>query len=157
PTAAQDEDSTWSAAEVIREAGLSALVEKDYASARERFEAAAEQYRAAAEAVDRRIQELLQAARRRIEAHDFEECRVLAGKVLALVPDQLEARGLILEAERGASRRAILAAGYEAARETLASGDFQGAIDALTRLVEEEPDCERAHHLLRDARAMVVE
>src|SRR5262245_6763481 len=157
PTAAQDEDGAWSAAEVIREAGLSALVEKDYASARERFEAAAEQYRAAAEAGDRRIKELLEAARRGIEAHDFDECLALAGKVLALVPDELEARALILEAKRGVARRAMLAAGYDAARETLASGDLHGAIDALTRLVEEEPDYALAHQLLRDARAMVAE
>ena len=159
--AVEDQEGPWSSAEATRAAGLSALDDQGYGTARELFEAAAEQYRTAAEALDRRVQQLLGDARRRLEQRQFEECLPLVNEVLTLIPDQPEAAALHLEAQRGAreeaDRRAALEQRYDAARTELAAGDLQGAIGALTDLLEEDPDHTRARRLLADARAQVAE
>jgi hypothetical protein len=129
--AATQEEGLWSCAEGDRMGGLSALVEHSYGIARERFEAAAEQYRAAADAVDRRVKQLLQAARQSLEERQPAKCLTLANEVLALVQDQSEAVALSLEAKRREReeierRKPQSKSGTEAAREELAAGDLRG-------------------------------
>ena len=159
--AVEDQEGAWSSAEATRAAGLAALDGQSYGTARGHFEAAAELYRTAADALDRRVQQLLGDARRRLEQRQFEACLPLVNEVLALLPDQPEALALNLEAQRGAQeeadRRAAIEQRYDAARRELAAGDIQGAIDALTTLVEQEPDHSRARQLLADARTQLAE
>ena len=160
PAATQGQGGPWSSAEGNRVSGLSALAEQSYGIARERFETAAEQYRAAADAVDRRVQQLLQAARRSLEERQPAECLTLISEVLTLVPGESEAIALRFEAQRRereeSDRRDAVEERYEAAREEVAAGDLQGAIDALISLLEEEPDHARARQLLIEARAQSV-
>jgi predicted Ser/Thr protein kinase len=160
PAATQGQGGPWSSAEGNRVSGLSALAEQSYGIARERFEAAAEQYRAAADAIDRQVQQLLQAARRSLEERQPAECLTLISEVLTLVPGESEAVALRFEAQRRereeSDRRHAVEERYETAREEVAAGDLQGAIDALISLVEEEPDHARARQLLVEARAQSV-
>ena len=128
--------------------------------ARELFDTAAEQYRTAAEALDRRVQQLLGDARRRLEQRQFEECLPLVNEILALIPDHPEAAVLRREAHDGvraeAERRAAFEQRCDAARRALAAGHLQEAIDALTTLVEEDADHARARQLLAGARAQLA-
>jgi serine/threonine-protein kinase len=160
PAATEGEEGLWSSAEDNRMSGLSALVEHRYGIARGLFEEAAEQYRAAADALDQRVKQLLEAARRKLEERQFAECLTLVNEVFTLVPDESEALALSLEAQRSlqaeTERRAAVEERYEAAREELAAGDVRGAIDVLTVLVEEEPEHTRARHLLSEALAQSV-
>jgi len=107
------------------------------------------------------VKQLLQAARQSLEERQPAKCLTLANEVLALVPDQSEAVALSLEAKRREreeiERHAAVEERYEAAREELAAGDLQGAIAALTALLEEEPDHARARQLLDETRAQSSE
>ena len=160
PAAVQDDEGSWTLAEANRASGLSVLAEQDYGTAQERFEAAAEQYRAAIDAVDRRVRQLLEAARRSLADREFARGLTLVDEIKRLAPDMSEISALSLEAERGmqeeAERCAALERRYDAAAEKLAAGDLQGAIDALTALVEEEPTYDRARQLLDDASAQLM-
>jgi tRNA A-37 threonylcarbamoyl transferase component Bud32 len=159
--AVEDQEGPWSSAEASRAAGLAALEAQSFATARERFETASGQYRMAAEALDRRVQQLLGDARRRLEQGQFAECLPLAAEVLALFPDHPEASLLHRDAERGvraeAERRAAFEARCEAARRNLEGGELHAAIEALAALVEEDRDHVRARQLLADARARLAE
>jgi len=156
-----DGQALWESAEANRVAGLSAVAEESYAAAAGRFDAAAGQYRAVAEVLDRRVEQLLQDARGRLEERQFEECLRLLSEVVALVPSQPEAVALNLEAQRGAreeaERQAALEERYDAAREKLAAGDLDGAVDALSDLVEQDPHHSRARQLLDDAREQLAD
>jgi serine/threonine-protein kinase len=159
--AVEDQEGPWSSAEASRAAGLSALNDQSFAAARELFDTAAEQYRTAAEALDRRVQQLLGDARRRLERRQFADCLPLVNEVLALIPDQPEATALHLDAQKGAREEAERRAAFEqrcdSARRELATGRFQEAIATLTALVEEDSDHARARQLLADARAGLAE
>ncbi len=156
-----DGQALWDSAEANRVAGLSAVAEESYSAAAGRFDAAAGQYRAAAEALDRRVEQLLRDARGRLGERQFEECLRLLSQVVALVPDQPEAVALTLEARRcareEAERQAAFEERYDAAREKLAAGNLDGAVDALSDLVEQDPHHSRARQLLDDAREQLAD
>jgi tetratricopeptide (TPR) repeat protein len=154
-------DEWWSMAEANREAGLAAFAEQGYAAAQGRFEVAAEQYRTAAEAIDRRVHELLRQARELLDERAFAACLPLAEEALTLVPGSEEATAVKLAAEHAlteeAERRAALERQCEDGQVRLAAGDFAGAIDALSRAVEEDPEHPRARQLLDEAQTRFAE
>ena len=147
-SAKEAQQELWVPAEKNRAGGLSALAEQSYGTARERFEAAAAQYRAAADAADRRVQDLLQTARRSLEGRQFSECLALAREVLTLVPTESEAVALSLDAQRGLREEAEQrAAAEERSEDAPAQVGAEGETRPL-RLTDTGPEGSNAAALL---------
>ena len=131
---------------------------RDEAAQRAREEA---EQRARDEAAQRAREEAEQRARDEAAQRAREEAeRRARDKAAQRAREEAERRARDEAAQRAreeAERRAAIERRYSAAREQLAAGRIQGAIDALVGLVEAEPEEVRARQLLDDARAQLAD